>query len=55
MVFIARGVPSLGYKTYYLVPADKPDVFPSACQVKLESDSDLNQSTRIMGSDVHGK
>lgn len=52
MVFIARGVPSLGYKTYYLVPADKPDVFPSASQVKLENDSELNASTRIMGSDV---
>jgi alpha-mannosidase len=52
LVFIARGVPSLGYKTYYLVPADKPDVFPNACQTKMESDSDLNVTTRIMGSDV---
>jgi len=52
MVFIARGVPSLGYKTYYLVPAEKPNEFPHASQVKLESDSDLNASTRIMGSDV---
>src|SRR5271157_493164 len=52
LVFIARGVPALGYKTYYLVPADKPDVFPPACQTKLESDSDLNVSSRIMGSDV---
>jgi alpha-mannosidase len=52
LVFIDRGVPSLGYKTYYLVPADKPDLFLNACQTKLESDSDLNQSTRIMGSDV---
>jgi alpha-mannosidase len=52
LVFIARGVPSLGYKTYYLAPAVKPDVFPPACQAKLESDSDLNQSTRVMGSDV---
>ena len=52
LVFIARGVPSLGYKTYYLVPADKSDVFPNACQTKLESDGDLNNSTRIMGSDV---
>jgi alpha-mannosidase len=52
LVFIARGVPSLGYKTYYLVPADKPDVFPNACQTKLESDSDLNRSSRVMGSEV---
>ena len=52
LVFVARGVPSLGYKTYYLVPTDKPDAFPNACQTKLENDNDLNQSTRIMGSDV---
>ncbi len=52
LVFIARGVPSLGYKTYYLAPADKPDVFPNACRTKLESDSDLNLSTRVIGSDV---
>jgi hypothetical protein len=52
LVFIARGVPSIGYKTYYLMPAEKPDVFPDASQTKLESDSDLNRSTRVMGSDV---
>lgn len=52
LVFIARGVPALGYKTYSLVPADKPDPFPNACQTKLESDSDLNLSSRVMGSDV---
>ena len=52
LVFIARGVPALGYKTYYLVPADKPDAFPNACRTQLESDSDLNGSSRIMGSDV---
>ncbi len=28
LVFVARGVPSLGYKTYYLVAAEKPDEFP---------------------------
>jgi alpha-mannosidase len=52
LVFIARGVPSLGYKTYYLVPADKPDVFPYASQTQMESDNDLNRSTHVMGSDV---
>ncbi len=52
LVFIARGVPSLGYKTYYLVPADKPDVFPHACQTKLQSDSDVNRWHPIMGTDV---
>jgi alpha-mannosidase len=52
LVFIARSVPALGYKTYFLVPADKADVFPNASQTKLESDSDLNRTSRIMGSDV---
>ena len=52
LVFIARAVPSLGYKTYYLVPADKPDVFPNAGQTKLENDSDVDRSSRVMGSDV---
>jgi alpha-mannosidase len=52
LVFIARGVPSLGYKTYYLVPADRPDAFPNACEVKLESDEVVNRTTHAMGSDV---
>jgi alpha-mannosidase len=52
IVFIARGVPSLGYKTYYLVPADKPDGFPKACEVKLESDEEVNRTSHAMGSDV---
>ena len=52
LVFIAHGVPSLGYKTYYLVPADKPDAFPNACEVKLESDAEVNRSSHAMGSDV---
>jgi len=52
LVFIARGVPSLGYKTYYLVPAEKADGFPDAAHTKLESDSEVNRSSRVMGSDV---
>jgi len=52
MVFVARSVPALGYKTYYLVPRDKSAVFPNACQTKMENDGNLNVSSRIMGSDV---
>jgi alpha-mannosidase len=52
LVFIARGVPSLGYKTYYLVPAEKPDAFPDACGVKLQGDLEVNRSSHVMGSDV---
>ena len=52
LVFIAQGVPSLGYKTYYLVPAEQPEVFPNACEVKLESDAEVNRTSHAMGSDV---
>ncbi len=52
VVFVARGVPSLGYKTYYLVPADTRDAFPDACAVKLETDDEVNRSSHAMGSDV---
>jgi alpha-mannosidase len=52
LVFIAQGVPSLGYKSYYLVPAERPDIFPSVCDVKLETDSDSKQSGSAIGSDV---
>ena len=48
LLFIAQGVPSLGYKTYYLVPADKPEVFPNACEVKLESDAQVNRTSHAM-------
>lgn len=37
IVFEATGVPSLGYKTYYLVPAVHPKMFPPAAQVSLEA------------------
>jgi alpha-mannosidase len=52
LVFVGQGVPSLGYKTYYLVPADKPDAFPNACEVKRETDAEVNQTSHVMGSDV---
>ena len=52
LVFVAHGVPSLGYKTYYLVPAEKPDAFPNACEVKLETDPEVNRSSHVMGSDL---
>ena len=50
--FIARGVPSLGYKTYYLTPADQPDAFPNACNLKLDTDNDARQPRRVVGSHV---
>jgi alpha-mannosidase len=52
ILFVARGVPSVGYKTYYLVPADKPDTFPNAGEVKLESDERVDRSSHVRGNDV---
>jgi alpha-mannosidase len=49
MVFLARGVPSLGYKTYFIVPADKPDAFPNASEIK--PDADEQRPKRVLGAD----
>jgi alpha-mannosidase len=51
-VFVARGVPSLGYKTYYLVPAEQPDAFPKAAELKLDTDNDARNPRRVVGSHV---
>jgi alpha-mannosidase len=50
LVFVARAVPSLGYKTYYLVPAEKPEAFPDASQLKLDTDNDARNPRRIVGA-----
>jgi hypothetical protein len=52
LVFVARGVPSLGYKTYYLVAADQPDAFPPAATVSLDDDNDRREPRRPLGSDT---
>ncbi len=49
LLFLARAVPSLGYKTYFIVPADKPDTFPNASEIKL--DADELQPKRVIGAD----
>jgi alpha-mannosidase len=49
LVFIARGVPSVGYKTYYVVPAEKTDTFANAAEIKL--DADPTAPKRLLGSD----
>jgi alpha-mannosidase len=50
IVFVARGVPSLGYKTYFMVPAEKPDTFPAACEVKLDTPEGQSPK-RMIGAD----
>jgi alpha-mannosidase len=49
MVFVARGVPSLGYKTYFVVPAEKPEAFPDAAEIK--PDADEARPKRVLGAD----
>jgi alpha-mannosidase len=48
--FIARGVPSLGYKTYYMVPADKLEEFPNAATATLD-DANPAKPKRTLDSD----
>jgi alpha-mannosidase len=52
VVFIAHGVPSVGYKTYYLVPAKGPDTISNACEVKLDTDDAARQANDALGSDI---
>src|ERR1700692_1630881 len=52
LAFIAHGVPSLGYKTYYLVPAKEALSLPNACTVTLDTDKDARQANDTIGSDV---
>ncbi len=50
LAFVARGVPPIGYKAYYLVPADQPESFSNACDVKPDTDNDVRQPRRVVGS-----
>lgn len=43
LMFIAQAVPSVGYKTYYLVPAEKPDAFPVASTANVQTDETAEQ------------
>jgi alpha-mannosidase len=52
LTFVARGVPALGYKTYYLLPADHTDTFPHAAEAQLDSDNDRKTAQRPLGSDA---
>ena len=52
LVFVARGVPSLGYRTYYLTSAGQTDSLPPAAEVQLDSDKDARDPRRALGSDV---
>jgi len=50
--FLARDVPSLGYKTYYLRPADGPASMAQSAQVTLDDPADVRDPRRPLGHDV---
>jgi len=52
LVFIAHDVPSLGYKTYYLTPAERPEDLAKTAEVKLDRDNDVREPRRPLGADV---
>lgn len=52
IVFIAKGVPSLGYKTYYLASADLPPASSQTARIQLDSDNDRREPRRSLGVDT---
>jgi alpha-mannosidase len=51
LVFPAHNVPSLGYKTYYLEPAE-PTSTATASVAKMDDENDLRNPFRVPGTDV---
>lgn len=52
LIFIARSVPSIGYKSYYLLPSDKVANYPMASEIKHDVDKGAGQSDSRIGSDA---
>ena len=52
LFFVAQGVPSVGYKTYFLTPAEQPENIPATSQINLDRDHDLQDPRRPLGADV---
>jgi alpha-mannosidase len=52
IVFVAKGVPSLGYKTYYLRPAEGPPATAQTAQVSLDDVNDQKEPRRALGPDT---
>jgi alpha-mannosidase len=49
---VAKGVPALGYKTYFLAPAAQPEQFEPTSQIALDREKDLKEPRRPLGEDV---
>lgn len=52
LVFVAKGVPSLGYKTYFLIPAGPPETASVNSQISLDREKDLVDPRRPLGMDT---
>lgn len=52
VTFLARDVPSLGYRTYYLVPSERPENFPSTAQFTFDAARDRQEPRRPLQADV---
>jgi alpha-mannosidase len=50
--FVAKSVPALGYKTYFLAPAAQPEQFEPTSQIALDREKDLKEPRRPLGEDV---
>lgn len=51
LVFVAREVPSIGYRTFYLAAGD-PERFQSAATIELDREKDQRDFRRALGSDI---
>lgn len=51
LVFVAKGVPSLGYKTYFLT-AGHPETVSVTSQISLDREKDLTDPRRPLGMDT---
>jgi hypothetical protein len=52
LVFAAKGIPSLGCKTYYVVAGAAPSSFSPAARLQLDQDMDRRDPRRPVGSDT---
>lgn len=52
VIFVARAVPSLGYKSYYLVASSTPEGPAGAAEIQLDRENDVKDFRRPLGSDV---
>lgn len=52
ITFVARDIPPLGYRTYYLTPGSGPADTGSASAVTLDDENDRREPRRPLGNDI---